>query len=381
MGVLSTLRTSVVDLTKDVAVVLDPRRRPGAVNIAVENISDAIGLRLVTAARTKAADYRYGWSTARDIVQLAGSGTVLWMLMRGKRAAIPVSLGTAAAVSGLSMLSAAFDAHAPVPEWVAAVTEAGAKAAKADDDGYVVIPEEGDAPKPLMRDKVVGAVVDSLPSIAGAASLALSPKAREFLVSPFSLAPRDASLPFTPWEQVRNITMLYGVYTIVGHWAEMAFCQLIRLGLVGGDYDRGNTMLWDWWLHPFPAEGIAALCIAGGLSPLREWLLARFGGRVVPALALSFLATQAVCTSIDYLTGMVANRNYELWDYREMPFNFQGQVCLQNSLVYTTAATLITWLAYPARQNWLRSLPEDVADWTFAAFAPVYAFLCATYFL
>jgi uncharacterized membrane protein len=140
-------------------------------------------------------------------------------------------------------------------------------------------------------------------------------------------------------------------------------------------------MLWDWWLHPFPAEGIAGLLIAGGLSPLRERLLKAFGGHVVPALAVSFLVNQVACTSIDYLTGMVANRNYELWDYRDMPFNFQGQICLQNSIVYTTAATLVAWVIYPARDRWLRHLPKDVADLGFSAMAPAYALLTLVYFV
>ena len=140
-------------------------------------------------------------------------------------------------------------------------------------------------------------------------------------------------------------------------------------------------MLWDWWLHPFPAEGIAGVLIALLLSPLREHLLKLTGGRTVPALAASFLVNQVACTSIDYLTGMVANRNYELWDYREMPFNFQGQVCLQNSLVYTAAATLVAWVAYPARQKWLRVMPDDATNLMAAAFLPVYAFLCQLYFI
>ena len=99
------------------------------------------------------------------------------------------------------------------------------------------------------------------------------------------------------------------------------------------------------------------------------------------ALAVTFLLNQAVCTAIDYGTGMVANQNYELWDYRDMPFNFQGQICLQNSIVYTTAATLVTWLAYPARDQWLRGMPADLVNLLDSSLAAVYAFLCLTYFV
>jgi hypothetical protein len=64
-----------------------------------------------------------------------------------------------------------------------------------------------------------------------------------------------------------------------------------------------------------------------------------------------------------------------------MPFNFQGQVCLQNSIVYTAAATLRTWVAVPAREAWLRRIPTDVANLAFSAFAPAYAFVSLLYFV
>ncbi|MDO4807940.1 MAG: putative ABC transporter permease, partial [Coriobacteriales bacterium] len=309
---------------------------------------EAIVERLSTAARTRSEDYLYGWRTARDLIQLAGSGATLWLLHKKARAAIPVSVATAAIVAGLSVLSARFDR----------------------------LPEH--AKQPDLRDKIVNTTADILPNALGAAVL-FTKSAREELSNTLDLTPRNPALPFTPGERARNLVALYATYSMVGHWAEMLFCQLIRLGVVGGDYDRSNTMLWDWWLHPFPAEGIAGIMIAGALTPLRDALLKRFGGRVAPALALSFLANQVVCTAIDYLTGMVANRNYELWDYRNMPFNFQGQVCLQNSLVYTTAATLVAWLAYPTRDAWLRRLPADAANLGFSALAPAYAFVSLLY--
>ena len=311
--------------------------------------------RLQSAVRVRASDYAYGWRTARDILQVAGSGATIWALYRHKRVALPLSAATAAITAGLSAMSA----------WRDPIAEADQELTKEE----------------IVRNKIVNAVVDSASNIAGVLSISLNPQARAALIQPMDLTPRDATLPFTTYEHIRNAASLYAVYSMVGHWLEMLFCQLIRLGVVGGDYDRSNTMLWDWWLHPFPAEGIAGLMIAGALSPLREILLKKFGGRIAPALAISFLVNQIACTSIDYLTGMVANRNYELWDYREMPFNFQGQICLQNSLVYSTAATLVTWLAYPTRDAWIRRMPADIANLGFAALAPTYAFLSFIYFI
>lgn len=325
--------------------------------------AEAIVHRLGKAARGRARDYTYGFNLARDLVQVGGSSAVLWLMYKHKRAAIPVSVATSAVVAGLSGVSAAFD---PAP----------LAAAEDDRPGSIECEEALER-----RDRIVNALIDALPNVVGSLLLLFNPEATDYLSKPMDLTPRDPSAPFTLPEQARNLASLYMSYTLVGHWLEMAFCQLIKHGIVGGDYDRTNTMLWDWWLHPFPAEGIAGIMIALGLNPLRKKLLDVFGGRVAPALVLSFLATQVVCTSIDYLTGITANRNYELWDYRDMPFNFQGQVCLQNSLVYSAAATLVTWTFYPARSEWLKRMPPDVANLGFTAFSAAYAMLSLIYFV
>ncbi|MDO4538577.1 MAG: putative ABC transporter permease [Coriobacteriales bacterium] len=386
MALLSNLGSQLKGYGTAFINTLNPKMRPFSAEIVIDTQAEAIITRLTEAARTRAIDYSYGWHTVRDLVQLAGSGIGLWMLYHRKRAAIPVSIATAATTAGLSAISAWRE-----PQWwtsqekepglatqvAEAVKDTVAERRASETDATPVRDQFVSSP---LRDKVVRVATDCLPNIAGAAMLAFSPHLRTHFDQPMNFAPRDAALPFTLGEEMRNLISLYAAYSIVGHWAEMLFCQLIRLGVVGGDYDRGNTMLWDWWLHPFPAEGVAGLLIALLLSPLREWLLLRTGGRVLPALAASFLANQVACTSIDYLTGMVANRKYELWDYREMPFNFQGQICLQNSLVYTAAATLLTWIAYPARQKWLRSVPTDLANSLFSGLVPSYAFLCLTYF-
>ena len=183
------------------------------------------------------------------------------------------------------------------------------------------------------------------------------------------------------WPFWRNLVIYFIVFSMLGHWAEMLFCRLIILGVFMGDYDPTNAMLWDQWLFPFSAEGIALVMVALVLHPLKERLLKRFGGRQLPAFIVSFLINQVVCTSIDFLTGMAVNQDYSLWDYRALPFNFMGQVCLQNSLVYTVAATAIVWWVYPAMDRFLHRIPKRYADGLFFALFGMYAFLAMLYFV
>ena len=186
--------------------------------------------------------------------------------------------------------------------------------------------------------------------------------------------------PFT-WPWFRNLVLYYCVFSIIGHWAEIGFCWLIVLGVVMGDYDFTHAQLWDWWLCPYPAEGIAVVLIALLLFPFKEWVLKKTGGRVWLTLIISFLVNMLVCATIDFTTGITANADFQLWDYRELPFNFMGQIVLQNTLVYSIAATFIVWVVYPLMAKWLHRLPSRTANGLFFAFVAFYLFLEVMYYV
>jgi len=62
------------------------------------------------------------------------------------------------------------------------------------------------------------------------------------------------------------------------------------------------------------------------------------GGKVAAwtrlPLALRLISGAAVITALELLTGLIVNRNYKVWDYRSMPFQFKGQICLSYSLLW-----------------------------------------------
>ena len=41
-----------------------------------------------------------------------------------------------------------------------------------------------------------------------------------------------------------------------------------------------------------------------------------------------------ICTAGELLTGLLVNRDYAVWDYRELPGNYRGQICLPFSLLW-----------------------------------------------
>ena len=148
------------------------------------------------------------------------------------------------------------------------------------------------------------------------------------------------------WPFYRNLIIYFVVFSVLGHWMEAAYCQLIRLGIAPGEFHPENTMLWRDWLYPYPMHGTAVILMAVILYPLLQLFKKKFNSRFLPYV-LSFIANALTVTIIELVGGLMFNANLQNWDYSNMPFNFMGQVCLTNSLLFGVAASVIAWWVYP----------------------------------
>ena len=305
--------------------------------------------------------FEYDISMIRVLLLMAGGSVSLWLISQRARSARAVGAIAALTCAMLSAVDhAAFGAYETLSRYIGSFPTTA-----------------------LMTVEYAGAIAVAL-------YLIFSPGARRLLCKPPDFEPgshRDHSWD-TPlservrtWEFWRDLLIYFIVFSIVGHWAEMLFCQLIVAGVFMGGYDPSNAMLWSQWLFPFTAEGAALVAIVLILHPASRWLLKKTGNRVALAVLLSFLLNAAVCTGIDFATGMIANQDYSLWDYRDLPFNFMGQVCLQNSLVYSIAATLIVWVVYPLMDKALHRAPRGVVNAIAIGLIGMYLFLAMLYFI
>ena len=154
----------------------------------------------------------------------------------------------------------------------------------------------------------------------------------------------------TGWPFIRNLIIYFVVFSVLGHWMEAAFCQLIRLGIVAGEFHPENTMLWRDWFYPYPMHGTAVILIALILNPLFELLKKKLKSKFAPYV-VSFVINGLVCTLIEFCGGLMFNAHLENWDYSNMPFNFMGQVCLQNAVGFAIASSVIAWWLYPAMER------------------------------
>ncbi len=206
----------------------------------------------------------------------------------------------------------------------------------------------------------------------------LSKKAREVLtedlvLDTMELQGEDSMAPRWSWPFVRNLIMYFCIFSFLGHWMEMSFCLAIKAGLVGGEYDPSNTMLWRDWFYPFPMHGMAVALIGVLLYPLWRALVRKTN--VVVGSLLSFVINGLMCGLIEFTFGLLWNADLQNWDYTNMPFNFMGQVCLQNVIGFAFAASIIAWMVYPWLERTLAKLPE--AAMNIAAVVVLMVFLVA----
>ena len=61
-------------------------------------------------------------------------------------------------------------------------------------------------------------------------------------------------------------------------------------------------------------------------------------------LPLRGLAGAGIITTIELLAGLLFNRDYRVWDYRGVPLNFRGQVCLRFFLLWIPISLGAMWL-------------------------------------
>ena len=100
----------------------------------------------------------------------------------------------------------------------------------------------------------------------------------------------------------------------------MKYGKYPALFCVGGLGYMGLELLWRGWTHiaMFFAGGTCFLLL-GQLRHRPPWVKAVAGAGII--------------TAVELTAGLLVNRHYRVWDYRDAPLNFLGQICLPYSLL------------------------------------------------
>ena len=115
---------------------------------------------------------------------------------------------------------------------------------------------------------------------------------------------------------------------------------------LGGCVYMGLEVLWRGWSH-------GSMFLAGGIC----FLLIGHLGELKPALPVPgrMLLGAGIITIVELEAGLLFNRGYQVWDYRDQPGNFLGQICPAFTLLWIPVA-LAAIVLYDFASQQLRKL-------------------------
>ena len=103
----------------------------------------------------------------------------------------------------------------------------------------------------------------------------------------------------------------------------MGFGKKVLLFSGGGLAYVGLELLWRGRSH-------GSMFLAGGSC----FMLLGQLGRHSKSLLVRGIGGSCIITGVELATGLLTNRQYKVWDYRSVPFNYKGQICLSYSLLW-----------------------------------------------
>ena len=114
---------------------------------------------------------------------------------------------------------------------------------------------------------------------------------------------------------------------------------------------------------------VLPLCPVYGLGACFILALSRWAASYPPAL---FLLGSLAATTAEYLTALFYEKilGVAFWDYRDLPGNFQGRVCLPFSLAWGVLSLVLVYWLHPLFSPLLSAIPTSVG---WAALAAVTA--------
>jgi len=158
-------------------------------------------------------------------------------------------------------------------------------------------------------------------------------------------------------QSIAHMIIIFTIYSFIGWICETVFCSIPKKKFVDRGFLNG----------PFcPIYGFGGLLVISILSP--------FANNII----ILFFCSMIVATTIEYVTGLLLEKLFHTtwWDYSENKFNFQGRICLTNSLLFGVMCVVGMQLVHPIVLDAVKAIDPKWANWI--AYGLVVYFICDT---
>ena len=137
--------------------------------------------------------------------------------------------------------------------------------------------------------------------------------------------------------------LLFFFYCFCGWVWESCYVSLRQRRWVNRGFLHGPVL---------PIYGSGAIIILFVTLPVRQ------------DLRLVFLLGTAAATALEYVTGAVMERLFQMryWDYSSQPFNLHGYICLTSSIAWGFFSILLVRLIHPPISRLLADVPSLLVD-------------------
>ncbi len=141
-----------------------------------------------------------------------------------------------------------------------------------------------------------------------------------------------------------NLFLIFFISSVLGYFVEITFCSIQSRKVV---YNRG------FLLGPYiPIYGVGTVLIAFVLAKYRNDPLIFFWMSVI------------LCSFIEYITSYLMEKIFKVrwWDYSHEPFNYNGRICLKNSMLFGIAGLFLIYTYYPFVLRILSLIPTSIIE-------------------
>ena len=148
--------------------------------------------------------------------------------------------------------------------------------------------------------------------------------------------------------------MIFFIASIIGYFIEIFFCSIQSKKVV---LNRG------FLIGPYiPIYGVGTILVAIFLYRYRNDPF------------VFFWMTVILCSFVEYLTSYIMEKIFKVrwWDYSHEPFNLNGRICLQNSMIFGIAGLLVIYTLYPFLCHILNLIPSLILEIITILFAMIF---------